>query len=148
MSAESRRLLSVQVGQPRTMPLEDGTWRSAIYKSPVAGRVALDIINLAGDKQVSRFHGGRDEAVCCFPAEHYPFWHATLNRSEAEFGYGAFGENFTLTGMTETEVCVGDVYAVGTAKVQICLPRMPCINLVRKWGYDEMPTLMEARNET
>lgn len=149
MTQESCRLLSVQVGQPRTMPLDDGTWRSAIYKAPVSGRVFLDFTNLTGDMQANRrFHGGPDKAVCCFPAEHYPFWRDTLNRSEEEFGYGAFGENFTLTGMTETEVCVGDVYTLGIVKVQVCQPRVPCNNLVNKWGYKEMPAEMQARNQT
>ena len=144
MSTPQRLLRSVQVGKPRTMPLEDGKWRSGIYKNPVDGRVPLDSTNLAGDKQANRrFHGGPDKAVCCFPAEHYPFWRQLLSRTEEEFAYGAFGENFTLSGMTENEVCVGDVYEVGSARVQVCQPRIPCINLVRKWGYAEMPNKMQ-----
>jgi MOSC domain-containing protein YiiM len=149
MTHELRRLLSVQVGQPRTRPLEDGTWRSAIYKSPVGERVFLDFTNVTGDRQANtRHHGGPEKAVCCFPAEHYSFWRETLHRNEGDFGFGAFGENFTLVGMTEETVCVGDVYAVGTARVQVCQPRIPCMNLVHKWGYKEMPALMQERNQT
>jgi MOSC domain-containing protein YiiM len=57
--------------------------------------------------------------------------------------YGAFGENFTVSGLPETEACIGDVWAVGTARVQVCQPRMPCINVARKWDRKDMPAHME-----
>src|SRR5581483_8373041 len=105
------RLLSVQVGRPRTMEWEGQTWTSDIYKAPVSERLFLDRTNLNGDKQANtRHHGGPDKAVCCFSIEHYPFWREELGRGE-DFTFGAFGENFTLAGMTEERVCIGDVYA-------------------------------------
>ncbi|HZO90396.1 MAG TPA: MOSC domain-containing protein [Chthonomonadaceae bacterium] len=137
------RLLSVQVGRPRTMEWEGQTWTSDIYKAPVSERLFLDRTNLNGDKQANtRHHGGPDKAVCCFSIEHYPFWREELGRGE-DFTFGAFGENFTLAGMTEERVCIGDVYAVGTARVQVSQPRQPCINLARKWGHEEMPRRMQ-----
>jgi len=140
---EEPRLLSVQVGKPRTLDFEGLEWRSAIYKEPVEARLFLDRRNLEGDKQANtRYHGGPDKAVCCFPAEHYPFWREALCQTEETFRYGAFGENFTLAGLTEEHACIGDIYAVGTARVQITQPRQPCINLARKWNTPELPARM------
>jgi len=136
------KLLSVQIGRPQKMEFEGKAWRSAIYKEPLAGRVTVNPINIEGDKQANlKYHGGPDKAVCCFPAEHYDFWRSALGRG-AEFGFGAFGENFTLQGLTEEQVCIGDTFAVGTAIVQVTQPRQPCINLARKWDSTEMPARM------
>ena len=134
-------LVSIQVGKPQILPLPgegEKTWRSAIYKASVSGRVYLGAANLDGDKQAAtRFHGGPDKVVCCFPSEHYPYWKEATGKGEA-FAYGAFGENFTLRGMLEASVCIGDIYEVGEAIVQVSQPRQPCINLVRKWGVSDM----------
>lgn len=138
------KLISVQAGKPRKMDFEGRQWRSAIYKEAVAGRIALDVINLEGDRQANlKYHGGPDKAVCCFPIEHFDFWRTALGRSE-DFGFGAFGENFTLEGLTEDQVCIGDTFAVGTAVVQVTQPRQPCINLARKWDCADMPAQMIA----
>jgi len=137
------RLLSVQVGRPRTRDWQGEAWTTAIFKEPVHARVFLDSKNLEGDEQANKkHHGGKDKAVCCFPVEHYAFWREELGLGAA-FAYGAFGENFTLAGMPEDRVCIGDIYAVGTARVQVCQPRMPCINLARKWNCETMPKRME-----
>lgn len=146
------RLVSIQVGKPQTMPLPDDaegkTWRSAIFKASVEGRVWLGETNLDGDKQAAtRIHGGPNKAVCCFASEHYPYWQEATGLGE-QFAYGAFGENFTLEGMLEQAVCIGDIYAVGEAMVQVSQPRQPCINLVRKWGREEMPERMMATDQT
>ncbi len=138
----ARCLLSVQVGQPRKMDWEGEAWTSAIFKEAVTERVRLEKKNLTGDKQANtKHHGGPDKAVCCFPIEHYAFWRERLGVGEA-FAHGAFGENFTLAGMPEDRVCIGDVYVVGSARVQVCQPRVPCINLARKWNHAEMPKEM------
>lgn len=141
-------LLSVQTGKPRKMEIEGKAWRSAIYKAAVAGRVAVNPTNIEGDKQANlKYHGGPDKAICCFAAEHYPFWRTTLGLEE-EFGFGAFGENFTLQGLQEDQVCIGDTFAVGSAVVQVTQPRQPCINLARKWDFTEMPARMIAAGHT
>ena len=145
MADTSRVLISLQVGQPQALETDGAKWRSAIYKAPVAERLFLGETNLTGDRQANlKFHGGPDKAVCAFPAEHFPLWQAETGAGET-FGYGAFGENFTLTGMVESQVCIGDIYAVGTAKVQVSQPRQPCVNLARKWNYPPFPErLIEA----
>lgn len=141
-------LVSVQAGRPRKLEFEGKAWRSAIYKEAVTGRVALSPTNIEGDRQANlKFHGGPDKAICCFPTEHFAFWRAALGRGD-EFGFGAFGENFTLQGMTEAQVCIGDAFAVGTAVVQVSQPRQPCINLARKWDSAEMPADMISADHT
>ena len=110
----------------------------------VLGRTDLD-----GNAQADlKNHGGPDKAVCCYSAEHYPDWRNTLGLSEDEFGYGAFGENFTLSGFTEDAVCLGDIYTVGTAKVQVSQPRMPCWKVGRRWERPDLPGEMTATGRT
>ncbi len=142
------RLVSVQVGKPRNLETDGKEWRSAIFKQTAEGRVALEETNLAGDKQANlRFHGGPEKAVCCFPSEHFDFWRNRLGLGAA-FGYGAFGENFTLRDVTETNVCIGDTFTVGTTIVQVTQPRQPCINLARKWHCPTMPNEMIEAGHT
>ena len=142
------RLVSVQVGTPRTLDFHGKAWESAISKAPISARVRLDKINLDGDRQCNlKYHGGPDKAVCCFSAEHYAHWQNDFGMG-ASFGYGAFGENFTLTGLPETDACIGDIYAVGTARIQISQPRMPCVNVARKWDRKDMPRRMEETGYT
>jgi len=145
------QLVSIQVGKPQTLPLpgeNEKTWRSAIYKASVSGRVYLGATNLDGDKQAAtRVHGGPDKAVCCFASEHYPYWQEATGKGEA-FAHGAFGENFTFAGLLEANVCIGDVYEVGEAIIQVSQPRQPCINLVRKWGVSEMIEQMIETDQT
>jgi len=142
-------LVSVQAGKPRKMEFEGKAWRSAIYKETVAGRIAVNPINIEGDKQANlKYHGGPDKAICCFAAEHFGFWRDALGRTEEEFRFGAFGENFTLLGLTEDQVCIGDTFTVGTTTVQVTQPRIPCVNLARKWESTEMPAEMIARGHS
>jgi MOSC domain-containing protein YiiM len=130
------------------MEIDGKPWRSAIYKAPVMGRVAVQPTNIEGDKQANlKYHGGPDKAICCFPIEHFPFWRLKLERGE-EFGAGAFGENFTVEGLKEDQVCIGDTFTVGSAVVQVTQPRQPCINLARKWEFPEMPAEMIARGHS
>src|SRR6478672_5427449 len=96
-------LASVQVGRPRERFDED-VWLSAIFKDVVDGPVRLGLTNLDGDEQADlRSHGGPDKAVCVYAADHLPFWRATLGRED--IAYGAFGENFSVTGLVEDQVC-------------------------------------------
>ncbi len=141
-------ILSLQVGRAQVLAREGGEWRSAIHKKPVETPLFLDLEGLTGDQQANRrFHGGPDKAVCCFCSEHYPALKQLVSGGD-EFGFGAFGENFTLAGMTEPSVCVGDTYRVGTAVMQVSQPRQPCINLVYKWGHSDLPGTMTSTNQT
>ncbi len=100
-------------------------------KEPVP-RAMLRFGNFEGDGQADRAnHGGPDKAVCVYPLDHYPHWEETLGR---RLSPGAFSENLTVAGAPETEVCVGDVYRVGGATVQVSQPRMPCGKLAGKNG--------------
>jgi MOSC domain-containing protein YiiM len=88
-------------------------------------------------------HGTPNQAVLVYAAAHYPCWQAELGRPE--IGPGGFGENFTVDGLDETTACVGDVYAVGNAHIQVTGPRYPCIKISRRWG---IPTLTARVAET
>jgi len=147
------RLVSLQVGQPQTIPETgssewwDKSWTSAFYKAPVSGDVWLGYEGLDGDGQADRrYHGGVDKAVCTYSEEHYPYWRETLHL--ADFPYGAFGENFTVTGLTETEVFLGDVYSVGEALVEISQPRQPCWKPARHWRIKDLTAQIEHTGKT
>ncbi len=136
------RLASVQVGLPRTRgdahasdPAQ-GEWTSAIFKDPVVGRVRLDLEGLAGDGQGDReSHGGPERAVLMYGAAHYPLWRSELGLA---LTHGAFGENFTIDGLDETTVCIGDSFAIGDAVVQVSQPRGPCWKISRRWNRPEL----------
>ena len=136
---------SLQIGRPaeHTSQIKDGReaeWVSSIWREAVTGHVHLSRTDLVGNAQADlKNHGGPDKAVCCYSAEHYPDWRSLLGFSEEEFGHGAFGENFTVTGLTEDAVCLGDIYTVGTATVQVSQPRMPCWKVGRRWERPDLP---------
>ncbi len=112
------------------------TWESGIFKYPVSGPVWLDSLNLAGDGQQDLHnHGGPYRAALAYGAVHYPVWRETLGH---DLPYGAFGENFTVTELTEATVCLGDVYALGEARLQVAQPRRPCWKLARRWGIKDL----------
>jgi MOSC domain-containing protein YiiM len=123
-----RELISVNVGVPREVTHRGRGVRTGIFKQPVPGRVRVGRLNLDGDRQADlRVHGGVDKAVYAYPAEHYPYWLQVLGRKD--FPFGQFGENLTVRGMQEDEVRVGDVLAIGTARLQVSQPRSPCFKL-------------------
>lgn len=142
-TAPSPRLLSIQVGQPQdyhTPNPADGKparWRSGFVKTAVAGAVWLAEAGLEGDGQADlRVHGGPHKAVNVYPSEHFAAWRLELGC--AEVTAGAFGENFTVTGLLETEVCIGDRFRVGEALVEVTQARQPCWKLARRWGVRDM----------
>jgi MOSC domain-containing protein YiiM len=131
------KLISVNVGRPRTVEWRGRRVRSAIWKAPVAGPVRVTRLNLEGDKQSDlRVHGGPDKAVYAYPSEHYAYWARELPGTELP--WGAFGENFTTEGLLERDVRVGDRFLVGTAEVEVTDPRMPCYKLGVRFGRDDM----------
>jgi MOSC domain-containing protein YiiM/ketosteroid isomerase-like protein len=121
-------IVSVQVG--RVAPLGPEGVPSGFVKRSVFGTVAVTPLGLLGDEQADlRVHGGPEKAVYLYPEEHYDRWRALFPEHAAEFVLGAFGENLTTRGLDETTVCVGDVLAVGTARLQVSQPRQPCFKL-------------------
>src|SRR5579884_706339 len=132
-----RRILSINVGQPREVQAGDRKVLTSIFKTPVQGRVALRRYNIEGDRQSDlSVHGGPNKAVYLYPSEHYPFWAAQL--SDLELSPGAFGENLTTEGMLEDEVHIGDVFRIGTAVVKVSQPRMPCFKLAIRMNRSDM----------
>lgn len=133
------RLASVRVARPTTV-WQDEPWVTSMFKQPVEGPVMLRRTNLDGDEQADlRVHGGPDKAVCAYPLEHYVWWREALDRPEME--PGAFGENFSVAGQSEADVCIGDRYEVGDALVEVSQPRTPCHKLARRW---DVPRLSQA----
>ncbi len=131
------RVVSVNVGLPRPVSHHGKTVQTAIWKHPVAGRVAILGDNLVGDRQADlRVHGGRDKAVYGYPSEHYPWWRTQL--PEADLSWGAFGENLTVEGLLEDRVHVGDRFRIGTAELMITQPRTPCFKLGIKFDRPSM----------
>lgn len=137
------KLLSVNVGRPRPIVHDGQTVLSGIYKDPVAGPVRLGVLNLDGDGQADlRVHGGVHRAVYAYPFEHYAWWQTELGR--ADFVHGQFGENFTVTGLLEEDVCIGDVLKIGTARVQVSQPRSPCYKLGVRMNDRSVPARFNA----
>ena len=140
-------LLSIQVGRPSPRQHPDGPWLTSIYKHTVNAPVRLEALNLEGDEQADlNVHGGRDKAVCVYSADHFAYWQVALGRPD--LGAGAFGENFTVSGLDEGTVCLGDVFAVGTVLVEVSQPRGPCWKLGRKWDRLDLPKLVLKAGKT
>ncbi len=140
-------LISVNVGLPREITHGGQMVTTGIFKFPVAGPVRLGRLNLEGDGQADlRVHGGADKAVYVYPFEHYAFWAGELGRND--FSHGQFGENFTTTGQLEGEVCIGDVFEVGEARVQVTQPRSPCFKLGIRMAEENFPTRFATANRT
>ena len=130
-------ITGLYAGQVQPMP-GDGR-PTAIFKTPVAGRMAIGREGLVGDAQADRrVHGGPDKALHHFPAETHARLAARFQDAAATLGPGALGENFSTLGADEATVCIGDVFAVGTAKVQLCQPRQPCWKIEARHGVDGM----------
>jgi MOSC domain-containing protein YiiM len=131
------QILSIQVGLPRTVEWRGELIETAIFKSPVAGRVRVGRLNLDGDRQADlAVHGGADKAVYVYPSEHYAWWKEEL--PGVALPWGSFGENFTTEGVLETSTRVGDVLRAGSAEFVVTQPRMPCYKLNVRFGRPDM----------
>jgi MOSC domain-containing protein YiiM len=143
MDKPSGILLSVNVGRPRPIVHEGRSVLSGIHKEPVTGPVRLGVMNLEGDGQADlRVHGGVHRAVYAYPFEHYAWWQRELGRTD--FVHGQFGENFTVTGLLEDEVWIGDVLKIGTTRVQVSQPRSPCFKLGMRMNDRTVPARFNA----
>lgn len=137
-------LVAVCVGRPERRGDEgaadafDRPWESAIWKNPIAGPVGCDVLGLDGDAQVDRrVHGGPEKAVLAYAARHFTTtWRGVLPTDTLR--PGAFGENLTIDGLDEADVAIGDVVAIGTARLQVAQPRGPCWKLVRKFRREDL----------
>jgi MOSC domain-containing protein YiiM len=127
------KLLSVNVAMPREVEIGGKLVATGIYKEPVSGPVWLGRLALAGDGQADlTVHGGEYQAAYSYPVEHYAHWEKTVG--EKCFPPGMFGENFTISGLLEDAVCIGDIWRIGEARVQVTMPRVPCFKFGHKIG--------------
>ncbi|MES2097682.1 MAG: MOSC domain-containing protein [Pseudomonadota bacterium] len=129
----SARLASVQVG--RIAPLGPERVASAFLKTAVAGPVAVGPLGIDGDAQADlSVHGGPEKAVYGYAASNYSGWATAFPALADRFVAGSMGENLTIDGLAEVDICVGDVHAIGDALLQICQPRQPCFKLALAFG--------------
>ncbi|USK57860.1 MOSC domain-containing protein (plasmid) [Cytobacillus solani] len=129
-------ILSLNVGMPREVQFQQKDVSTGIFKKATDEALYLSYLNFEGDGQGDLVHhGGREKAVCVYPYEHYPFWKNELNRP---LEYGSLGENLTIKGLLETDVCIGDVFELGKAVVQVSQPRQPCYKLTIRHGVPDM----------
>jgi len=131
------KIISVNVGLPRLVMRNGEPVSTGIFKEPIAGRVMMRTLNLEGDRQADlSVHGGTSKAVYVYPAEHYDFWKGEF--PEMDLPWGMFGENFTTTGLLETETNIGDKFRIGAAEVMVTEPRMPCYKLGIRFGRTDI----------
>ncbi|MBE7468752.1 MAG: MOSC domain-containing protein [Anaerolineae bacterium] len=141
------KLISINVGLPRAVTWQGKPVTTGIFKEPVSGPVILRRLNLEGDRQADlSVHGGADKAVYVYPAEHYDYWQTELPGTPLP--WGAFGENFTVAGLLEDEVNIGDRFRVGGAEVMVTQPRLPCYKMGVKFGRADMVKRFLASRRT
>jgi ferredoxin-NADP reductase/MOSC domain-containing protein YiiM len=135
------RLLSVNVGLPRDVSWQGRMVHTGIWKTPVEGPQLVRRLNIEGDGQGDlNGHGGERRAVLVYQMESYRYWQTYLQRSD--FAYGQFGENFTVDGLSDAEVCIGDRYRIGGALFEVTQPRVTCYRLGIRLNVPEMAALL------
>lgn len=135
------RLLSVNVGLPRDIEWQGKTVHTAVWKTPVQGRRMTRRLNVDGDGQGDLAgHGGEHRAVFVYQIESYRYWQNQLGRND--FTYGQFGENFTVEGLADTEVCIGDHYRTGDALFEVTQPRVTCYRVGIRMNEPQMAALL------
>jgi ferredoxin-NADP reductase/MOSC domain-containing protein YiiM len=137
------RLVSVNVGLPRDVEWKGRTVHTGIWKDPVRGRCRVSRLNLEGDGQGDLAgHGGEQRAVFVYQIESYRFWQERLSRTD--FVLGQFGENFTVEGLPDDTVCIGDRYQIGSALFEITQPRVTCYRVGIRMNEPQMPALLTS----
>src|ERR1700676_1958203 len=135
------RLLSVNVGLPRDIEWQRRTVHTAVWKAPVQGRRMARHPNVDGDGQGDlEGHGGEHRALFVYQIESYRYWQNQLGRND--FTYGQFGENFTVEGLADTEVCIGDHYRIGDAVFEVTQPRVTCYRVGIRMNEPRMAALL------
>ena len=135
------RLVSVNVGMPKDVQWQGKTVHTGIWKAPVDGPVMVRRLNIDGDGQGDLAgHGGEQRAVMVYQTQAYDYWKSYLGRDDLRPGH--FGENFTVDGLSDREVCVGDRYRIGEAEFEVTQPRVTCFRVGMRLGEPEMPSLL------
>src|ERR1700688_1360525 len=139
------RLLSVNVGLPRDVTWNGKTVRTSVWKSPVGGPRMVRKLDIDGDAQADLAgHGGEQRAVFVYQMDSYHYWERFLGRSD--FIFGQFGENFTVEGLPDNEVCIGDRYRIGGAEFEVTQPRVTCYRVGIRMNEPRMPALLVAHH--
>src|SRR3954454_24215483 len=137
------RLLSVNVGLPRDVAWRGKTVHTSVWKAPVRGRRLVRRLNVDGDAQGDlQGHGGEHRAVFVYQMDSYRYWQHELKRGD--FTFGQFGENFTVEGMADNEVYVGDRYRIGSALFEVSQPRVTCYRVGMRMNEPRMAALLVA----
>src|ERR1700686_2336085 len=135
------RLLSVNVGLPRDVTWKGKTVRTSVGKSPVTGRRMVRNLDIDGDAKADLAgHGGEQRAVFVYQMDSYHYWERFLGRSD--FTFGQFGENFTVEGLADNDVCIGDRYRIGSAEFEVTQPRVTCYRVGIRMNEPRMPALL------
>ena len=139
MIAHTRGTMIVQslnIGLPKKEHFSGKEMITGICKQPVSGLVQLKFSGFAQDGVGDlRHHGGSDKAVCVYSLDHYPYWEDTLGIT---LPVAAFGENLTVSSLHEDDICIGDIFQLGTAVVQVSQPRQPCRTLAARYNRDDL----------
>src|SRR5271166_6562687 len=139
------RLLAVNVGLPRDVTWNGRTVRTSVWKSPVDGRRMVRKLNIQGDAQADLAgHGGEHRAVFVYQTDSYDYWERFLGRSN--FTFGQFGENFTVEGLPDDEVCIGDRYRIGGAEFEVTQPRVTCYRVSIRMNEPRMAALLVSHH--
>src|SRR5262245_25039452 len=140
-------VVSVNVGLPKEVEWRGTLVRTAIWKQPVQGRVLARRLNLSGDGQADLSgHGGEQRAVMVYQLGSYRYWQNYLRRSDLV--YGIFGENLTVEGLADDQVCIGDRFRIGGAIFEISQPRVTCYSVGISLNQPEMSTLMVSLHQS
>jgi ferredoxin-NADP reductase/MOSC domain-containing protein YiiM len=138
-------LLSVNVGLPQDLTWHGRTVYTAVWKKPVEGPVQVRWLNIDGDGQGDLAgHGGEQRAVFVYQIESYQYWQDQLSRDD--FEYGQFGENFTVAGLGDDQVCIGDRYRIGEAEFEVTQPRVTCYRVGIRMNDPQIPALLVSRH--
>ena len=139
------KLLSVNVGMPRDVPWQGKTVFTGVFKKPATGPCRVRKLNVDGDGQGDLAgHGGEQRAVFVYQLDSYRYWERELGRTD--FVYGQFGENFTIDGPGDDEVCIGDRYQIGTAIFEVTQPRVTCYRVGIRMNDPRIPALLVSHH--
>jgi MOSC domain-containing protein YiiM len=129
------QIKSINVGLPRTIQYQGKELTTGIYKTPVSLSLFVSKVQLDGDGQADlTVHGGVDKAICVYPEEHYTYWEQLRGH---KLDTATFGENLTISGLQEHEICIGDIFAIDEVIVQVSQPRQPCHKLAKRMDWAE-----------
>lgn len=149
MRESSATVIVTELLRGRVQPYTRPGSLSAIAKAPVAGPVRIGEYGLEGDEQGDRrVHGGPDKAVHHYPRDHYRWWREQVGEHDLLRVPGAFGENLSSRGLTETQVCLGDRFRFGAAVLEVSQGRQPCWKLNDRFGVADMARRMQASGRT